>query len=286
MRFDGGINTGLTLRTIRIKDGIAQVRAGATLLFDSDPDAEEKETRLKAAALLDLLRDESALLTSLSSVSNSVNNSNISSLVSSSLKHILLIDFFDSFVHTLGNYLRQTGAKVTTLRANSFNVSQTIEELKPDLVVLSPGPGSPSEFNMSDIISILIDKRVAIFGVCLGLQGIVEHFGGKLGVLGYPVHGKSSLARVDTNSVLFEGLADVITVGRYHSLYAVRECLPECLKVVAETEDKNNNNEMVVMAVVHRDLPVAAVQFHPESILTTEKAGLAIIRNALAHLHY
>ena len=111
-------------------------------------------------------------------------------------KSIILVDHEDSFVHTLGNYLRQTGAEVMTLRSGP-SALRTIQQLvddgkKPDMVVLSPGPGSPTDFELSKTLSLLEENRIPGFGVCLGLQGMVEHFGGELGVLGYPMHGKPS----------------------------------------------------------------------------------------------
>merc|ERR1719282_380603 len=111
-------------------------------------------------------------------------------------KTIILIDHEDLFVHTLGNYLRQTGAAVKTLRSGPSALA-AIEGMvergnKPDMVVLSPGPGNPSDFALSKSIELLIKHEIPGFGVCLSLQGMVEHFGGKLGVLGYPMHGKSS----------------------------------------------------------------------------------------------
>jgi anthranilate synthase len=119
---------------------------------------------------------------------------------------------------------------------------------------------------------------IAVFGVCLGLQGIVEAFGGELGVLPYPMHGKPSLVR-HRNSGVFEGLPAEFEVGRYHSLYAIPERLPEVLEVTAESDDG------VIMGVRHRELPVEAVQFHPESILSAQgDVGLRLMRNALRDL--
>jgi anthranilate synthase len=116
---------------------------------------------------------------------------------------------------------------------------------------------------------------VPVFGVCLGLQGVVEAFGGELGVLDYPMHGKPSIV-THRNEGVFEGLPPAFQVGRYHSLFARRETLPECLEVTAETEDG------VIMGVRHRTLPIEAVQFHPESILTAEgDHGLKLMENAM-----
>ena len=264
--FDGNMNTGLTLRTIRIKDGIAQIRAGATLLYDSDPDEEERETRIKASAFLDAIRRprEAAGIRRAKIARPGMG------------KRILLVDHQDSFVHTLANYLRQTGAEVFTLRAGFPH--EEFETLKPNLVVLSPGPGQPSDFDISGTLSALLEHKLPVFGVCLGLQGIVEYFGGELSVLSYPMHGKASRVRV-LGGDIFGGLPNELTAGRYHSLFALKDKLPDDLRATAESDDG------VVMAVEHTDLPIAAVQFHPESILTLDDDyGLRLIYNVVATL--
>lgn len=190
--FDGSMNTGLTLRTVRVKNGVAEVRAGATLLYDSDPEAEELETELKASAMLDAI---DAAIENDEEVGDDVKPA-AAVVGPGEGKSIILVDHEDSFVHTLGNYLRQTGAEVMTLRSGP-SALRTIQQLvddgkKPDMVVLSPGPGSPTDFELSKTLSLLEENRIPGFGVCLGLQGMVEHFGGELGVLGYPMHGKPS----------------------------------------------------------------------------------------------
>ena len=264
--FDGTMNTGLTLRTIRIKDGIAQVRAGATLLYDSDPDEEEQETRIKASAFLDAIRRprETGQTAPLEIIRPGAG------------KRILLVDHQDSFVHTLANYLRQTGAEVLTLRAGF--PPEEFERIRPDLVVLSPGPGQPSDFDVSATLSAILERKLPVFGVCLGLQGIVEHFGGTLSTLSYPMHGKASRVRV-LGGRIFDGLPSELSAGRYHSLFALTDKLPKELTVTAESDDG------VVMAIEHTALPIAAVQFHPESILTLDNDyGLRLIFNVVAAL--
>jgi anthranilate synthase len=266
--FDGGLNTGLTLRTVRLKNGIAEVRAGATLLYDSEPDAEERETRVKASAFLDAIRGvEVRRAADLDETDRP-----------GAGKKVLLVDHQDSFVHTLANYFRQTGAEVVTLRAGFAETA--FDELSPDLVVLSPGPGSPRDFDVSGTIAKALRRNLPIFGVCLGLQGMVEHFGGKLAVLDYPVHGKPSNIRVlSKGGALFAGLPPIFRAGRYHSLHAIRDLLPSALRIAAETEDG------VVMAIEHTTLPLAAVQFHPESLLTLDgNVGLALLKNVVRSL--
>ena len=263
--FDGSLNTGLTLRTIRVADGHAEVRVGATLLWDSVPEEEESETELKASAFLDAIRRPRSAPDSGAVVSGP------------SRRRILLVDHLDSFVHTLANYLRQTGATVVTRRAGF-----PIDEIDPDefeLVVLSPGPGRPDDFGIGPVVRATIDAGLPLFGVCLGLQGIVEYFGGSLGQLTTPMHGKPSAIRA-LGGQLLDGLPKEFRAGRYHSLFARRSEVPEELEVTAVSLDDD-----IVMAVEHRELPVAAVQFHPESIMSLDDGvGLALVRNAVERL--
>lgn len=266
LKFDGTMNTGLTLRTIRIKDGVAQVRAGATLLYDSDPDEEERETRLKASAMLDAIRRPRGAAADARAPLAATGNG----------KRVLLVDHQDSFVHTLANYLRQTGAEVTTLRAGFPHTM--LDTLRPDLLVLSPGPGRPADFDVGGTLGAAIARNIPVFGVCLGLQGMVEHFGGALGVLDYPMHGKDSRVHV-LGGRIFADLPPSFEAGRYHSLYALPDAMPPELRVTARSEDG------VVMAVEHVDLPVAAVQFHPESVLTLGgDYGRQLIANVVGQL--
>jgi anthranilate synthase len=266
--FDGNINTGLTLRTMRMNDGVAEIRVGATLLYDSDPEAEEAECRLKAAALLGAIRGPGQTPVQAAAASKARAGGG---------RKVLLIDHEDSFVHTLAGYIRTTGAEVTTLR-HDFARQQLREGLRPDLIVLSPGPGRPADFSMGETLDLLIERRIPVFGVCLGLQGIVEHFGGSLGVLDMPMHGKPSLVRALPGRLL-RGLPKNFTVGRYHSLFAERGSFPAVLSATAETEDG------VIMAIEHKDLPIAAVQFHPESVMTSPgEVGMPILETALSVL--
>lgn len=265
--FDGNMNTGLTLRTVRINNGIAEVRAGATLLFESDPDSEEAETRLKASALLDAIRH--------SDVSVADARIAVGDLPGAG-KKVLIVDHEDSFVHTLAGYFRESGAEVITYRSG-FPLGKLAEEA-PHLVVLSPGPGRPEDFSLNATIAAALEAGLPIFGVCLGLQGIVEYFGGELDILPKPMHGKASTVRV-LGGKLLEKHPRSFEAGRYHSLIAKRDSLPETLMLTAETTDG------VVMSVEHASLPVAAVQFHPESILSLEDAiGHRLVNNVMQML--
>lgn len=264
---DGRVNTGLTLRTIHLVGTRARVRAGATLLHASDPIAEELETRTKARALLEVLEGPRAPLGTASVVAQATRPTEPQ-------RTVLLVDHRDSFVHTLGDYLRQAGVRVVTYRSG-FDAS-VLDRESPSLAVLSPGPGSPRDLGLSRTIAMLLARDIPIFGVCLGLQGIVEHFGGSLDRLAVPAHG----ARADVSAstgVLFRGLPPRFSAGRYHSLHANAAAMPACLAVTASTDDG------VVMAVEHRSLPIYAVQFHPESILTPREIGTGILANVLAH---
>jgi anthranilate synthase len=268
VHFNGDLNTGLTLRTIRIKDGIAEVRAGATLLYDSSPQEEEAETELKASAMISAIRDARA--------GNSGSTERSTARVGEGV-NILLVDHEDSFVHTLANYFRQTGANVSTVRTPVPDA--VFDQLRPDLVVLSPGPGTPKDFDCAATIRRARKRDLPIFGVCLGLQALAEAYGGELRQLHIPMHGKPSRIRVSRPGIIFSGLPKEITVGRYHSIFADPVRLPDEFLVTAETEDG------VIMAFEHRKEPIAAVQFHPESIMTLgQNAGMRMIENIVAHL--
>jgi anthranilate synthase len=152
---------------------------------------------------------------------------------------------------------------------------ELIAKIAPNLILISPGPKRPEDFGVPALVKTAVRLGVPVFGVCLGLQGIVEAFGGELGVLDYPMHGKPSVVKHRGIGV-FEGLPEQFTVGRYHSLFARRETFPACLEITAETEDG------VIMGVRHRELPIEGVQFHPESTLTAEgDHGLKLMENAV-----
>jgi anthranilate synthase len=266
--FNGDMNTGLTLRTVRIKDGIAEVRAGATLLYDSIPEEEEAETELKASAMISAIRDAK-------SGNSSMTKRDVAKVGTG--VNILLVDHEDSFVHTLANYFRQTGATVTTVRTPV--AEEVFDRMKPDLVVLSPGPGSPSDFDCKATIKKARARNLPIFGVCLGLQALAEAYGGELRHLAVPMHGKPSRIRVLEPGVVFSGLGKEVTVGRYHSIFADPASLPREFTITAEAEDGT------IMGIEHTKEPVAAVQFHPESIMTLgSDAGMRMIENVVAHL--
>jgi anthranilate synthase len=262
---DGDINTGIAIRTVHLKDGEARYGAGATLLYDSDPASEDRECWLKATGFFRAFNAEKPAAPPFTPQQDK-----------GSGVRLLLVDNEDCFIHTLANYARQTGAQVMTYRSGFPLV--LIEQVKPSLILVSPGPGRPEDFGVPALIRHAAHLGVPVFGVCLGLQGMVEAFGGELGVLDYPMHGKPSLIRNHGLGV-FAGLPEEFRVGRYHSLYAIREKLPSVLEITAESEDG------IIMGVRHRELPMEAVQFHPESILSLDNnCGLRLMENVVRRL--
>lgn len=267
MLLNGDVNTGITIRTVHLHDGVADYRAGSTLVYDSIPADEEAETRVKATAFFNAMANVGKPVREPVATTPAGGYEGVS---------IVMVDNEDSFVHTLADYFRQTGADVRTYRAGT--PFETLVGGDPDLVVHSPGPGRPADFGVPELVRRLAEHGVPQFGVCLGLQGIVEAFGGELAVLEVPRHGKTWTVDHD-GSGIFDGLPKPCTVGAYHSLVAVRDALPETLDVTA------TNGDGLVMAVRHRSLPVQAVQFHPESILSMQAAtGHHIVRNVLRAL--
>lgn len=260
---NGDLNTGILIRTVHLRGGIASYPVGATLLYDSVPAAEERETRLKATGFFRALEPPPPRSKAKAAAPHREG---------AGVK-LLLVDNDDCFIHTLANYARQTGAEVVTYRTG-FPLD-LIAKVAPSVILVSPGPGRPSDFGVPALVQHAAGLGVPVFGVCLGLQGVVEAFGGKLGVLDYPMHGKPSTVRHQGLGI-FEGLPETFKVGRYHSLFALRDALPECLQVTAESEDG------VIMGVRHRQLPIEAVQFHPESMLTLDgDCGLRLMENVV-----
>jgi anthranilate synthase len=265
LSMNGDINTGILIRTIHLRGGVAKYAVGATLLYDSVPALEEQETRMKATGFFRALRPAAPA---------HLPDAGAAKKPGHGIK-LLLIDNDDCFIHTLSNYARQTGAEVVTYRAGI--PPELIAKIEPDLILISPGPKRPKDFGVPDVVKFAAKAGIPVFGVCLGLQGIVEAFGGELAVLDYPMHGKPSTV-VHQNKGAFEGLPERFQVGRYHSLFARKETFPACLEVTAESEDG------VIMGVRHRELPIEGVQFHPESMLTLEgNCGLRLMENVVAH---
>jgi anthranilate synthase/aminodeoxychorismate synthase-like glutamine amidotransferase len=187
-------------------------------------------------------------------------------------RKVLFIDNFDSFTYNLVDDFckRNCLAKVYRADTELEELKRVAEEYEPDLLVISPGPGTPDSAGVSLLAVDYFKDKLPIFGVCLGHQVIVQYFGGKIGHAPEPMHGKPS--RVSHNGEdIFAGVENPLQAGRYHSLCAL--ALPDCLEKTAEFEG-------VVMGARHKKLPIFGVQFHPESILTP--AGGKIIENVLS----
>ncbi|MDO9519331.1 MAG: anthranilate synthase component I [Pseudohongiella sp.] len=275
--FDGSVDTGLTLRTIHLHQNAARVRVGATLLMDSDPQAEEAETRLKASALLDVLREANNCKMTLHEVGSDQLRKTVPS-AQNNRQHrplrALMVDHQDSFVLTLASAFRAQGVQLQTLRPDAARRLLAQNPL-PDLVILSPGPGRPKDFDCAATLALCEQNNIPVFGVCLGLQAMVEYFGGTLAVLDRAVHGKPGVIH-HKGHALFEGLPPSFKAGRYHSLHAAS--VPHCLQITASTAMP----EPCVMAVSHKHLPWAAVQFHPESLMTMDmQVGDRLIANVV-----
>lgn len=185
---------------------------------------------------------------------------------------ILLIDNYDSFSYNVYQLTASVCPDVKVIRNDAMTVEE-IEALSPSHIILSPGPGRPENAGICEEVIRRLAGKIPILGICLGHQAICEVFGAKVTYAKKLMHGKQSVAELDTDSRLFRGMENKMTVARYHSLAAEAESIPEGLKITARTPDGE------VMAVEHREFPVYGVQFHPESVLTPE--GRKIMENFL-----
>jgi anthranilate synthase/aminodeoxychorismate synthase-like glutamine amidotransferase len=184
---------------------------------------------------------------------------------------VIVIDNYDSFAYNLVQYLGELGAEVEVVRNDRAEVGELLER-GADRLVVSPGPCTPAEAGISvEAVRAFAEAGTPVLGVCLGHQSLVEAFGGRV-VVGDPIHGKD--AEVDHDGrTIFEGLPSPLVAGRYHSLVADPDSIPDELEVSARFED-------VIMGARHRELPAEGVQFHPESVLTPQ--GKELLRNFLA----
>lgn len=185
---------------------------------------------------------------------------------------LLMIDNYDSFTYNLVQYLSVLGEEVMVRRNDRIDIEEILA-LKPDYLVLSPGPGTPDRAGITLPAVQKCAGRLPILGVCLGLQAIGCAFGGRIVRARVPMHGKISLIYHDGKSI-FSGLPSPFRAVRYHSLVVERETLPDCLEISAWTDEGE------IMGLRHRELPVEGVQFHPESMLT--ECGLELLSNFLA----
>ena len=185
---------------------------------------------------------------------------------------ILLIDNYDSFSYNLYQLIGELEPDIRVIRNDALTVSE-IAALKPDRIILSPGPGRPEDAGVIIDVARELGADIPILGVCLGHQAICAAFGATITYARQLMHGKQSIARFDPACPLFAGVPETAPVGRYHSLAADAATLPDCLRVTARTLDGE------VMAVQHADRPIYGVQFHPESILTPD--GRQMLANFL-----
>jgi len=189
---------------------------------------------------------------------------------------ILVLDSYDSFVYNLVQYLGELGAEPIVYRNDALTVEEALD-LRPDAVLLSPGPGRPEDAGiLCAAVPAFAERGTPVLGVCLGHQGIGHVYGGTVVRAPELMHGKTSVIRHEGVGV-FAGLPSPLVATRYHSLVIDPASMPACLEVTATTDDG------IVMGVRHRELPVQGVQFHPESILTA--AGHDLLRNFLASIH-
>jgi anthranilate synthase/aminodeoxychorismate synthase-like glutamine amidotransferase len=188
---------------------------------------------------------------------------------------VFVLDNYDSFTYNLVQYLGELGAEVEVHRNDELTVAE-VEALRPERILLSPGPCTPSEAGILVPLVRHMAGKVPIFGVCLGHQAIGEAFGGEVVRAKHLMHGKTSVVTHDGKGI-FAGLDSPLTCTRYHSLVVAEESLPEDLVVTARTPEIGGGS--VVMGLRHRTLPIEGVQFHPESVLT--ECGHEMIRNFL-----
>lgn len=185
---------------------------------------------------------------------------------------LLVIDNYDSFTYNLVQYLGELGAEMEVRRNDEVTTGEIENDLRPERILISPGPGTPDEAGVSLEVLRQFSGKTPILGVCLGHQAIGQIFGGRVVRAPLPVHGKPAEIAHDAKGV-FAGLRQNFQAGRYHSLVVERESLPEELEISAETPDG------LIMGLRHKKLKVEGVQFHPESILTDE--GKKLLRNFL-----
>ena len=185
---------------------------------------------------------------------------------------IVLIDNYDSFPYNLYQLIGQLNPDIKVIRNDEMTV-ESLEALHPDHLIISPGPGRPSEAGICEQAIRYFEGKVPILGVCLGHQAICEVYGGTITYAKELMHGKQSVVTLDRDNPLFKGLPETVDVGRYHSLALDPDTLPDALRVLARTDDGE------IMAVAHKDYPIYGLQFHPESILTP--TGPMMVENFL-----
>lgn len=185
---------------------------------------------------------------------------------------ILLIDNYDSFSYNLYQLVGSIDPDIKVIRNDEYTVEE-IEKMNPSHILISPGPGKPSDAGMCEEAIRYFKGKIPIMGVCLGHQAICEVFGATVSYAKQLMHGKMSVVTLDNDSKIFQGMENKAEVARYHSLIAIKDTIPDCLKVTATTEDGE------IMAVQHKEYEIYGLQFHPESIMTPE--GKKMVENFL-----
>ena len=185
---------------------------------------------------------------------------------------ILLIDNYDSFSYNVFQLVGSVNPDIRVIRNDECSVDE-IRAMNPSHIILSPGPGRPDKAGVCENVIKELGGRIPILGICLGHQAICEVYGATITYAKKLMHGKMSVAALDTECPVFAGIGETAEVARYHSLIAQKETIPECLQVIATTDDGE------VMGVKHKEAPTYGLQFHPESILTPK--GIDMLKNFL-----
>jgi anthranilate synthase/aminodeoxychorismate synthase-like glutamine amidotransferase len=251
--YNGNADFAITIRTLFADNNQAYLQAGAGIVADSVPEREWKETDHKAQALMRALEIAAG---------------------KKPLK-VLVIDNYDSFVYNLVQYIGELGAQTVVYRNNEITLEE-VAKLKPDRIVISPGPGTPEDekdFGVCTAILRNLSPNIPTLGVCLGHQGIIHAYGGKIVHAKKLMHGKTCVIKHDQKD-LFKGVRSPFNATRYHSLAGERDSIPSCLQITAEATDDGE-----IMGIRHVKYPIYGVQFHPESILCED--GKVIIKNFL-----
>lgn len=254
VRLNGDVDTGIPIGMMHIADGRSHIQAGSSITWDSVPAEEVSEANNK--------------------ISFFSNDAVAPAQIRSGKRAgtVLLVDFDDSFTHLTAGLLSQLVDEVEIV--NHKDAMGTLDRFAGDALVLSAGPGHPSEYPFGEILGHCERVRVPTLGICLGFQGIVQHYGGVVDRLNEPVHGKYAELRLKTQTSLYNGVSHQTRVGRYHSLCANPADMPAVLNVTATTDDGT------IMSVEHQHLPIYGVQFHPESIMSARgDMGFTIMTN-------
>ncbi|WP_189523819.1 MULTISPECIES: chorismate-binding protein [unclassified Mesorhizobium] len=254
LRLNGEIDTGIPIAMMHIIDGTSHIQAGSSITWDSVPSEEVAEANNKISFFAD----------------DAPNPSQVRS--GKRKATVLLIDFDDSFTYLTAGLLSQLVDEVEVV--NYRDAIDALNRFSANALVLSAGPGHPAEYPFDEILKHCEVERVPTLGICLGFQGIVQHFGGIIDRLREPVHGKHAELRLKTPTSLYRNVSGCPSVGRYHSLCASLSSLPPDLRVTATTDDE------IIMSVEHQTLPIYGVQYHPESIMSVHgDIGLMIVKN-------